>query len=103
MRRQIESWAAGENAAPPAAAQRHAKPLAPAPATPHAAGGQPNITLYVRPGQEEAARQLVRFIYEGPVSMPDATAAAAPGAAGQATQALLVDMLALAFTYRVPT
>lgn len=82
MRRQIEASAA--SAGGPAA---------------HA----PDVTLRVRPGQEPAARRLVRFIYEGAASMPSAGAAAAGGASGQATQALLVDMLALSHTYRVPT
>jgi hypothetical protein len=97
MRRQIEAWGAGENAAPPAT-PRGGGGAAAAAADAH----HPMITLYVRPGQEEAARRLLRFIYEGPASMPDAAAAAAPGGAGQATQALLVDMLALSYTYRVP-
>jgi hypothetical protein len=78
MRRQIESWDAAD-------------------------GQHPSITLRVRPGQEAAARRLVRFIYEGPASMPGAGAAAGGGASGQATQALLVDMLALSHAYKVPT
>jgi hypothetical protein len=94
MRRQIESWGAAENAPPPG----HGGAAAAA-----APGRHPTITLDVRPGQEEAARRLVQFIYEGPSSMPAAAAAAAQGAAGQACQALLVDMLALSHAFRVPT
>ncbi|GBF95867.1 hypothetical protein Rsub_08458 [Raphidocelis subcapitata] len=96
MRRQIEAWGAAENAPPPFRGADGGGAAAPP-------CRQPNISLQVRPGQEEAARRLVRFIYEGPGSMPAAAAAAAQGAAGQACQALLVDMLALSHAFRVPT
>ncbi len=105
MRRQIEAWSAagGENA-PPSARPHNNQPTGGGGAGGGAQHAQhPNITLHVRPGQEEAARRLVRFIYEGPASMPSAASAAAAGAGGQACQALLVDMLALSYTYRVPT
>lgn len=55
------------------------------------------------PGLYALPHRLVKFIYEGQASMPPAAAAAAAGAAGEACQALLVDMLALAHAYRVPT
>ena len=120
MRAQIEAWAARENAAPPGGGGRGGDSaptcssagggggsvlsglprFAPAPA---AAAHQPNIALRVRAGQEGAARALVRFIYEGAASLPGAPAAAAAGAGGAATQALLVDMLALACAFQVPT
>jgi len=102
MRRQIENWSTSENAPPSARPDNPQQPPAhPQPPNQHQ---QPNITLHVRPGQEEAARRLVRFIYEGPASMPGAAAAAAGGVvSGQGCQALLVDMLALSYTYRVPT
>ena len=131
MREQIEAWGAattaggggGENVAPrPALSgsgggdyhhqhhqqqQQHQPSSFYAPPPPRGfsdggAAARPNITLRVRPGQEAAARALVRFIYEGAASMPTPQQAAAAGDAGAATQALLVDMLALAHAYAVP-